>query len=151
MERAFSIRRKLSGFCKKIGIPSNESPLIDNGMYARDEIYFSVTPPYFFRVVERGTTASKTDCKCLNEMYYGIMKLLSYDIAIHREAKQRKNGEDPRRQIFFIQYELLKNLDVSFEEMYLHDIEKLLRVYPFNDPIEGYTYAWLYQCHKNNG
>ena len=70
-------------------------------------------------------------------MNYGIMKLLSYDIAIHREAKQRKNGEDPRRQICSIQYELLKKLDVSFGEMYLHDIEELLRVYPFNDHIEG--------------
>lgn len=137
MKRDFSIKQKLSGFCEKIGIPSNEYPLVDNGMYSRDGIYFSGTPPYFFRVVERGITVSKTDCKCLDEMYYGIMKLLSYDIAIHREAKQRKNGEDPRRQICSIQYELLKKLDVSFGEMYLHDIEELLRVYPFNDHIEG--------------
>lgn len=135
MESAFSIKQRISNFCQELGIPSNEYPLADDGVYVRDGIYFSTRPPYSFRVVERGMTVSKTNCKCLKEMYYGIMKLLSYDISLHREARQRKDGEDPRRQIFSIQYKLLKNLDTDFGEMYLNDVEALLQAYPFNDHI----------------
>lgn len=135
MESAFSVKQRLSGFCRELGIPASAYPLVDHGRYVQDGVYFSAKPPYSFRVAERGTVISETVCKNTKEMYYGILKLLSYDIAIRREAAQRREGEDPRRQIFSVQYALLKNLDAEFGEMYLHDVDALLHVHPFHDPI----------------
>ena len=66
-------------------------------------------------------------------MYYGILKILSFEIAVHIEAKQRKAGEDPRRQIFSIQYELLQKVDDEFAQMLLADVEEILRTHPYND------------------
>lgn len=49
------------------------------------------------------------------------------------EVRQRKVGEDPRRQIFSIQHKLLSQLEPKFGQMYLDDMEKLLAKHPYDD------------------
>ncbi len=78
-------------------------------------------------------------------MYYGILKILSFEIAVDTEAKQRKADEDPRRQIFSIQYELLKSVDDEFARMLSADIAEILRKYPYNDKL----YSTV--SHRNGG
>lgn len=133
MESIHDITNKIYGYCQALGVPRDCYPLVEREPLIREGVYFSNKPQYSFCVAERGKVIHRTVCNTAADMYYGILKILSIDIAIRTEARQRKVGEDPRRQIFSIQYELLKRIDDKFARMFLADAEKVLRMYPYND------------------
>lgn len=133
MENISDIKNKLYNYCQMLGVPRNSYPLVEERHLIRDGVYFSNTPQYSFCVAERGRVISRSLCNTTTDMYYGILKILSFEIAVDIEAKQRKAGEDPRRQIFSIQYELLKKVDGEFARMLLTDVKEILRTYPYND------------------
>lgn len=135
MENINDIKKTLYAYCQILGVPRNSYPLVEERHSIRDGVYFSNTPQYSFCVAERGLVISRTLCNTPADMYYGILKILSFEIAMHIEAKQRKAGEDPRRQIFSIQYELLKKVDGEFARMLLADVEEILRAHPYNDDL----------------
>ena len=133
MENINGIKKTLYEYCQILGVPRDSYPLVEERHPIRDGVYFSNTPQYSFCVAERGQVISRSLCDTTADMYYGILKILSFEIAMHIEAKQRKAGEDPRRQIFSIQYALLKKVDDEFARMLLADVEKILCTYPYND------------------
>lgn len=133
MESIRNIQRKLDAYCQILDVPRDRYPLAEKKHAIQDGVYFSNKPTYSFCVAERGTIIRRVWCDTATDMYYGILKILSFEIAVHIEAKQRKAGEDPRRQIFSIQYELLQKVDDEFARMLLADVEEILRTHPYND------------------
>lgn len=133
MERIGAMKRKLYKYCRKLGIPRDMYPLAEKEHLAADGVYFSNTPQYSFCFAERGKVISRTPCSTILDVYYGILKILTFEMAVHAEVRQRKVGEDPRRQIFAIQHKLLSQLEPKFGQMYLDDMEKLLAKHPYDD------------------
>ena len=145
MESIRRIKNTLYAYCRTLGVPRDQYPLTEEAHPIQDGVYFSNTPQYSFCVAEQGKVISRTLCSTTADMYYGILKILSVEIAVDTEAKQRKADEDPRRQIFSIQYELLKSVDDEFARMLSADIAEILRKYPYNDKL----YSTV--SHRNGG
>lgn len=128
-----TIKRTLDKYCKCLGVAPSSYPIPDDGLSQRDGIYYTNEPRYSFSVKERGKTINKIECSTEQELYYGILKLLSFEIAMRAEAKHRRCGEDPRRQIFAIQLQYMESLAPEFGEMLHKDITELLKKCPYQD------------------
>ena len=133
MDSIRKMKKTLYAYCRALDLPPDMYPHIESYCPCPDGVYFTNRPQYSFCVIERGKAISRTVCETAFDVYYGILKIYTFELAIRTEARQRKPNEDPRRQIFSIQHDLLKSIDEAFASKFSTDIEALLRKYPYDD------------------
>ena len=95
--------------------------------------HIEVSDAYYFIVRERGIELRRRRTADLDELLCwileGIVSSLSWDF----ELRQRRAGEDSRRQGFVKQVELLRKLSPAWVERQERHHEEILKHHPFHD------------------
>lgn len=98
-----------------------------------DGIYYGYTDSYCIYVVERGRIIEQYSYNSFRDFVYRLLILLTTETAFAEAAKHPCDGEDPRRQAFATQYDLLMKVDPYYAARFREDTMKLLKKYPFHD------------------
>lgn len=87
----------------------------------------------YYVKVERGQEIKRDFALDLNDLLYRIFSDIVFSMACNFEVNNRIAGEDVRRQIFAKELELLKNINLLWENRKKHEIRDILAMYPFHD------------------
>ncbi|UYY78853.1 immunity 63 family protein [Sphingomonas sp. R1] len=95
--------------------------------------YVEVSDAYYFVVEERGVELERRKTDDLDELLYWIFDGVTFSISCDFELRNRKPGEDPRRQLFAKQEALLSQLSTRWSARKLDEHRAILTRHPFND------------------
>jgi hypothetical protein len=95
--------------------------------------YIEVGDTYCFIIEERGIELERRTTVDLDELLYWIMRRLTFWMSWDYEKRNRREGEDSRRQAFAKEVELLESLSPAWAERRRAECEEILRTHPFHD------------------
>ncbi|UZW57322.1 immunity 63 family protein [Sphingobium sp. JS3065] len=95
--------------------------------------YVVVSDAYYFIVEERGIELERRKTNDIDELLYWIFCGVTFSMASDFELRNRKPGEDSRRQLFAKQEALLGQLSAQWRERKLEEHRRILTRHPFND------------------
>ena len=95
--------------------------------------HVEVSDAYFFVVCERGSELERRRTEDFNELLFWIFSSVTFSLAVRWEVSHRRDGEDPRRQMFAKQIELLEILSPPWAAREAQDHRRILLRHPFND------------------
>jgi immunity protein 63 of polymorphic toxin system len=128
-----NIHKTIFEFGSKINAPEYllslpSSPLHESGdhLEIRSKEYHLVS-------TNRGYELKRKKTRDLNELLYWFFDGVTFSLACQYELKNRIDGEDPRRQIFSKQLELLGILDENWRKKSQIKISKTLEKHPYAD------------------
>lgn len=129
------IQKKIDELILQAGLPRHSvnlctAPIGDGTPYVTFE-----NDVYNFIHSERGYEFSRKVTRSLEELLYWIMSELAFKIAFQYELEHRKIGRDGRRIAFPKFIELIKNMNLSWEQKALHEIQKILTEAPYDDSL----------------
>jgi hypothetical protein len=84
-------------------------------------------------LTERGTDTEKLSTSDLDELLYVVFQDVTFILASRHEVAHRMPNEDPRRQRFQKQEELMGRLEPNWQERLTAEHEGVLRKYPYDD------------------
>jgi len=125
-----SIRTMVKKYGSQIGVPDIAllgTPRGDGSPYVE------VSDAYYFVVEERGVELERRKTDDLDELLYWIFDGVTFSISCDFELRNRKPGEDPRRQLFAKQEALLSQLSTRWSARKLDEHRAILTRHPFND------------------
>jgi hypothetical protein len=95
--------------------------------------YVEVDEAYRFIIEERGVEVVRRTTSDLDELLFWIMRGLTFSMAWDFELRNRREGEDSRRQAFAKDLELLERLSPPWAERQRLEYIQILRDHPFHD------------------
>ena len=95
--------------------------------------HVEVRDTYHFVIRERGIELSRRRTSDLEELFYWIMEWLASSMSWDYELRHRRKGEDPRRQGFAKQCELLAALSPEWAERKRAEQAEILDRHPYHD------------------
>ena len=95
--------------------------------------YVEVGDAYHYIISERGKEYERRTTTDLDELLYWIFDGLTSSMAWRYEVRHRREGEDPRRQAFAKQLELIGTLSAVWADRVRKELEEVLRRHPFHD------------------
>lgn len=119
----------LYGIFRKLEICFSEIlPLNYEGIYC-----FSDKRGYHYCCIERGEITLNNITNSLFEITYWITKSFIFNMASDFEAKNRVEGQDPRRIIFRKEIELFEAAGENYRKRVEIDINEILKIAPYNE------------------
>lgn len=88
---------------------------------------------YNFVVEERGIELKRLTTGDLDELLFWILRWLTFSMALDYELRNRRDGEDSRRQVFAKDLELLERLSPAWAKRQRAEYSEILRSHPFQD------------------
>jgi hypothetical protein len=88
---------------------------------------------YHFVVVERGSELRRSSTNDLDELLYWVFSGVASKMASRFELRNRRHGEDFRRQMFSRRLELLNLLSPAWAEKEKARLDEILSRHPFRD------------------
>jgi len=88
---------------------------------------------YYYIIMERGQLNKLFESKDLEEVLYPLFESITFSLASDYELNHRIENEDSRRLLWKKQLELLKKINRNFFVKCQIEIEKILKIAPFND------------------
>jgi len=88
---------------------------------------------YHYVIRERGIEYSRNITSDLNELLYWFFENVVSELSFEYEFNNRIKGEDSRRQAFTKKTALLNQLDSSWKDRWLLEMEIILEKNPYND------------------
>ena len=95
--------------------------------------YVEVSDAYYFIVEERGIELERRKTDDADELLYWIFDGVTFSMSSDFELRNRKPGEDPRRQLFAKHEALLGQLSAQWRERKQEEHTRILTGHPFND------------------
>jgi hypothetical protein len=95
--------------------------------------YVEVSDAYYFIVEERGIELDRRKTDDTDELLYWIFEGVTFSMSSDFELRNRRPGEDSRRQLFAKQEALLGQLSTQWRERKLEEHRRILTGHPFND------------------
>ena len=95
--------------------------------------HLEVTDVYYLVVTERGCELERRRTMDADELLYWVMEGETSSLAWDHERTHRRRGEDPRRQAFARQIELLATLSPEWAERRRREQAEILGRNPFRD------------------
>ena len=124
------IQRRVKALAAKLGKPSFT---VDSRSMEDGSPHIEVSHAYYLIVRERGLELSRKRTNDLDELLYWIIEGLTAQMSWDFEVRHRREGEDPRRQAFPKQVELLASLSSEWAERQRLDQQEILERHPFHD------------------
>jgi len=127
-----AIRRMVTEYRRQIGAPNTplfETPQGDGSPYVE------VSDAYYFIVEERGIELNRQKTVEVDELLFWIFDGVTLSMSSDFELRNRKPGEDSRRQLFAKQEALLGQLSARWRERKLEEHRLILTRHPFNDAL----------------
>lgn len=88
---------------------------------------------YHYVIVERGEELSREIAADTSDLLFMIFSAVTFSMACEYELRHRRKNEDPRRQLFSKQLELLGLLREEWKMREQKEQEPILQRHPFND------------------
>jgi len=88
---------------------------------------------YYYIIMERGQLNKLFESKDLEEVLYPLFESITFSLASDYELNHRIKNEDSRRLLWKKQLELLEKINRNFFVKCQIEIEKILKIAPFND------------------
>ena len=88
---------------------------------------------YYYIIMERGQLNKCFESEDLEEVLYPLFESITFSLASDYELNHRIENEDSRRLLWKKQLELLKKINRNFFVKCQIEIEKILKIAPFND------------------
>ncbi len=82
---------------------------------------------YHWVVIERGEELERRKTKNVKELLFWVFDMVTFEMAVKLEVKNRIEEEDFRIQMFRIQEELIKKIDPEYEAIIAKKHFKLLK------------------------
>jgi hypothetical protein len=95
--------------------------------------HIEVDDRYHYVVVERGVELERHATRDLDALLYRVFDAVASSMAWLYELHHRREGEDPRRQGFARQLDLLRTLDPAWAARREAVLAATLRKHPFQD------------------
>ena len=95
--------------------------------------YVEIGDAYYFVVEERGIELERRETNDIDELLYWIFDGVTFSMSSDFELRNRRPGEDSRRQLFANQEELLGQLSGAWRERKQEEHKRILIHHPFND------------------
>ena len=95
--------------------------------------YIEVSDAYYFVVEERGLELERRKTSDVDELLYWVFDGVTFTIASSFELRNRKLGEDSRRQLFSKQEALLNLASEAWSHRKGHEHQAVLAMHPFHD------------------
>ncbi|BBE74853.1 Imm63 family immunity protein [Oharaeibacter diazotrophicus] len=127
-----TVRRRAEHYAARIGIRDFVIPTEPRG---DGSPYLEIDEDYNFVFEERGVERRRWKTKDIEELMYWIFKVVISDIAGRFELLNRRTGEDPRRQWFSKQEELLGLASEAWAARKAKEHQAILARSPFRDDI----------------
>ena len=127
------IRSKVDAYAAKISAPPGMLPTYgysQDGAHPHIEVDNSA---YHYVIVERGQELKRISTADLDELLYHVFRDVTFSMSTTLEVQSRRPREDFRRQLFAINLNLLGQLEPHWQDRYQHELDKILKEYPFND------------------
>jgi hypothetical protein len=127
------IQSRIEDLARRIDAPPGDLPT-----YGQSEDgarpHIEVGNEYYFVVVERGSELRRSSTKDLDELLYWVFSGVASKMAGQFELRNRRHGEDTRRQRFPRQIQLLNALSPAWAEKEEARLAEILSRHPFRDP-----------------
>jgi len=126
------IQSRVEDLARRIDAPPGDLPTFgqsEDG--ARPHI--EVGSEYHFVVVERGSELRRSSTEDLDELLYWVFSGVTSQMAGRFELRNRRHGEDTRRQRFRQQIQLLDVLSPAWAEKEKARLDEILSRHPFQD------------------
>lgn len=95
--------------------------------------HLEVGDAYYFVVCERGSEFQRRATTDLDELLFWVFSSVSFSLAVDWEVNHRHDWEDPRRQMFAKQIELLSALSPEWAAREAEQHRQTLMRHPFRD------------------
>lgn len=126
------IQSRIEDLARRIDAPPGDLPT-----FGRSEDggrpHIEVGSEYRYVVVERGSEQSRASTKDLDELLYWVFLDVTSNMAGRVELRNRRHGEDFRRQRFRLQIQLLNVLSPAWAAKDEARLAEILRNHPFRD------------------
>jgi hypothetical protein len=132
-EELEQLRRDVEGLAARIGAPARSLPTYGKTEdFARPHIEYA-DGQYHYVVVERGLELERHSSTNPDDILCKVFDSVTFEMACAREVRHRRRGEDPRRQMFEIQLQLLGELSVEWQRRVGVRLDEVLRRNPYRD------------------
>jgi hypothetical protein len=126
-------QREVERLAARIGAPAASLPTYGKTEdFARPHIEYA-GGQYYYVVVERGEELERYSSSEPDEILCHVFDGVTFSMACTYEARHRRRGEDPRRQMFEVQSRLLGELSPKWQRRVRTRLDEVLRQNPFRD------------------
>ncbi len=126
------IKKKLTTLAKKIDAPKNLLPPIGH-VVDQSYPFIEVGKKYYLKKYERGREIVILETDDQDLLLFEVFSIVTKDLSAKWELVNRKENEDPRRQVFMKQRELISRLDENWERQISDRQIEILKEFPFDD------------------
>ena len=135
--KEFEMEQKMHELGKLIGLEddSNLYPMVttkDDLFPDGSSLYYS-RGKYHYVGMDRGEEVEHHKARDLTEIMYWVFETITFSIANDYELRHRNENEDPRRQLFSKQLELLGKISPQYRMAEEKEIKEILKEAPFRD------------------
>lgn len=128
-----TIKSRYYSIAKKLNAPSEQ---VMFAMQPRDFGYPHIevhAPEYHYVVTERGNEFERRKTDDPEELLYWMITDLTRQMASDWELANRVDGEDPRRQLFQHEIDLLKKVNIDWAEKRKTHFDEIPEIHPYAD------------------
>lgn len=124
---------------RKIGLNDDSElyPMFsdNSNVFSEGESIYIENSKYFYVIMERGRINKIYESEDIEEILYPLFESITFHLALKYELDHRIMNKDPRRLIWKHQLELLEKVNKKFSLRCQDEIDKILKIAPFNDKI----------------
>lgn len=107
----------------------------NSNVFSEGDSIFIENSKYYYVIMERGRINKIYESEDIEEILYPLFESITFHLALKYELNHRIMNKDPRRIIWKHQLELLEKVNKKFSLKCQDEIDKILKIAPFNDNI----------------